>query len=185
MHNKWDIFPISQTPLAIDSKLRNRPFPHPSVRWQFWAFDKATNIYYWERSVLCNSAFYSWDCISSVEALQAVAPSLGTSPGTATLPASDSTGSSSFDATGNWSTGGAPGWTNNYVVNGLNLPTPADSNTHNFIGSSVILTNSGGLRLTTGSGNLTGNLSALNGSTINPRDAIGTLAIWPEPWCWH
>jgi autotransporter-associated beta strand protein len=93
--------------------------------------------------------FYSWDCISSVEALQAAGPTQSTAPGIATLLASDTTGNSSFVAAGNWSTGVAPGWTNNYLVNGLNLLTPADSSTHNFQGSSLILTNSGGLRLTT------------------------------------
>jgi autotransporter-associated beta strand protein len=106
----------------------------------------------WLQQTPTGTNFYSWDCIASMEALQVVPPTQSTSPGTVTLMTSDAPGATSYTNSGNWSSGAAPVWSNNYVVAGLNLRTPADSSYHTFAGSSLILTNGGALRLTTSGG---------------------------------
>jgi autotransporter-associated beta strand protein len=108
----------------------------------------------WRQPTAAGVSLYSWDCIASTEALQVLDPSQSTSPGIMTLTNSDSSGATSFNVAGNWSNGTAPAWSNNCIVAGLGLRTPADSANHSFYGSSLILTNGGALRLTTASGGI-------------------------------
>ncbi|HET7624290.1 MAG TPA: glycoside hydrolase family 76 protein [Verrucomicrobiae bacterium] len=116
----------------------------------------------------------SWDCIASFEIMQAVPPTQSSAPGTVTLNSSDAAGNSSFSTGENWSDGNAPSWTNNYLVNTLELRTPADATFHYFYGSSLILTNGGALRLTTSSG------AIITVGTLLAMDN-GIVSAWSRP----
>ncbi|HXI71773.1 MAG TPA: glycoside hydrolase family 76 protein [Verrucomicrobiae bacterium] len=96
----------------------------------------------WPQRTPEGTNFFSYDCISSFEAMIAVPPSQTVNPTTVTLSASD-TGSSSFESGLNWSDGTAPSSAHDYVVNGLTLRTPPDGLHHYFAGSSLTLTNNG------------------------------------------
>lgn len=128
----------------------------------------------WLQPSPVDTNFYSWDCISSLEALLAVPPTQSTSPGAAILTNNDAVGTSSFNAPGNWSTAVAPAWSNDCVVSGVELRTPADGLNHSFHGGSLALTNGGALRLTTG-----------GGATITVGTALsidnGIVSAWSLP----
>src|SRR5882724_2537662 len=61
-----------------------------------------------------------------------------------TLKAPDALGFSSFTGATNWSDGAAP-HSGSYVVGMQFLRTPADANSYTFAGSSLTITNGGGM----------------------------------------
>jgi predicted alpha-1,6-mannanase (GH76 family) len=96
----------------------------------------------WPLGTPAGTNFYSYDCISSFEAVLAVPPTQTTNPTVATLNTSDNSGSSSFESSLNWSDATAPSSTHDYLVSGFTLRTPPDSANHYFAGSSLTLSNS-------------------------------------------
>ncbi len=95
----------------------------------------------WPQLTPNGTNFYSYDCISSFEAVLAVPPTQTTNPTTMTLNAADISGSSSFESGLNWSDGTAPSSAHDCLVSGFTLRTPQDSANHYFAGSSLTLSN--------------------------------------------
>jgi autotransporter-associated beta strand protein len=163
--------------------LRDRGFESAYRQWlqdnanAAWNYRRASdNLSWcqWRQQTPAGVNLYSWDCLASFEILQVVRPTQTNVPGTVTLTASDSSGASSFSSAGKWSDGNTPSWTNDYVVNGLNLRTPADSSLHNFYGNSLVLTNAGALRLTT-----SGSAAITVGTMLSVDNGI--VSAWTRP----
>src|SRR5882724_9907310 len=95
----------------------------------------------WPQMTPTGTNFYSYDCISSFEAMLAVPPTQAASPTTVTLNATDISGSSSFESGLNWSDGTAPSSAHDYLNSGFTLRTPQDAASHYFAGSSLTLSN--------------------------------------------
>ena len=96
----------------------------------------------WPLGTPAGTNFYSYDCISSFEAVLAVPPTQTTNPTVVMLNTSDNSGSSSFESSLNWSDATAPTSARDYLVSGFTLRTPPDSANHYFAGSSLTLSNS-------------------------------------------
>jgi autotransporter-associated beta strand protein len=142
-----------------------------------WNFRRTTdNLSWcqWRQQTPRDVNLDSWDCIASFEIMQAVPPTQSPAPKTVTLNSSDAGGTSSFSSAGNWSDEKAPSWTNNYLVNALELRTPTDATFHNFYGSSLILTNGGALRLTT-----SGSAIITVGTLLSIDN--GVVSAWSRP----
>jgi len=118
--------------------------------------------------------FYSWDCISSLEAMLAVPPTQVTNAMTVTLLTSDASGASSFQSSLNWSNGNAPSYTNDYVVNGLTLRSPQDGFNHYFAGDSLTLSNGAVLACK----NTSGGLGVVVGTALYLNN--GEIADWSD-----
>jgi autotransporter-associated beta strand protein len=95
----------------------------------------------WPQATPRGTNFYSYDCISSFEAMLAVPPTQTNTPTAVSLLAADAVGSSSFESGLNWADANAPSVAHDYVANGLSLRTPADGVSHFFAGNSLTLSN--------------------------------------------
>jgi autotransporter-associated beta strand protein len=95
----------------------------------------------WPQATPVGTNFYSYDCISSFEAMIAVPPTQGTNLTVVTLNTSDNSSASSFQSGLNWAGGVVPSATNDFLVSGQILRTPQDSMNHYFAGSSLTLSN--------------------------------------------
>jgi autotransporter-associated beta strand protein len=95
----------------------------------------------WPQQTPNGTNFYSYDCISSFEAMLAVPPTQTNVTTVVTLSQSDAVNTSSFQGGLNWSDANAPAIAHDYLVNGLTLRTPADGVNHFFIGNSLTLSN--------------------------------------------
>lgn len=128
----------------------------------------------WLQPTATSYSLYSWDGISSMEAMQAVDPTQSPSPGIVSLTNTDAASASSFAAPGNWSPNVAPAWSNNCVVSGYGLRTPTGSGAYNFYGGALMLTNGGALRLTA-----TGNSTVTFGTELSIDSSI--VSAWSRP----
>jgi autotransporter-associated beta strand protein len=95
----------------------------------------------WPQATPADTNFFSYDCISSFEAMLAVPATQTTNPTTVTMNASDNSGSSSFESGLNWSDATAPSSAHDYLVSGWTLRSPQDGTNHFFAGSSLTLSN--------------------------------------------
>jgi autotransporter-associated beta strand protein len=117
--------------------------------------------------------------LASAALLAATALSLAQTTNLITLTNSDATGTSSFNAAGNWNSGaapvsGAPNF-NAYFTTNFTLRTPADGNNYTFAGDSLELDPFSTNGATTG----TGTLSIKGFGTITVNDLLlngGTIA---------
>lgn len=95
----------------------------------------------WPQVTPRGTNFYSYDCISSFEAMLAVPPTQTNAATSVSLIAADAMGGSSFESGLNWAGGIAPSVAHDFVVNGLTLRTPTDGVGHFFVGNSLTLSN--------------------------------------------
>ncbi|HEY4415210.1 MAG TPA: glycoside hydrolase family 76 protein [Verrucomicrobiae bacterium] len=95
----------------------------------------------WPQPTPAGTNFYSYDCISSFEAMLAVPPTQTNSPTIVTLLTADASPANSFETGLNWSDGTPPSSAHDYIVNGFTLRTPQDGLHHYFAGSSLTLSN--------------------------------------------
>ncbi|MBW8863676.1 MAG: autotransporter-associated beta strand repeat-containing protein [Verrucomicrobia bacterium] len=95
----------------------------------------------WPQLTPVGTNFYSYDCISSFEAMIAIPPTQTTNPTVVTLTATDASGASSFESGLNWSDGTTPSSAHDYIVSGFTLRSPADAGNHFFAGNSLTLSN--------------------------------------------
>ena len=95
----------------------------------------------WPQATPPGVDFYSYDCISSFEAMLAVPPTQTNNTTLITMNASDASGASSFESGLNWSGGAAPAVVHDYLVSGQTLRTPQDGTNYFFAGNSLTLSN--------------------------------------------
>jgi autotransporter-associated beta strand protein len=163
--------------------MRDKGLTGPYQQWlqdngnAAWNFRRTTdNLSWcqWRTQTPSGVNLYSWDCISSFEILLTVPPTQSSSPETVILTADDAGGSSSFTSAGGWSDPNPPSAANNYVVNGLDLRTPADSVYHTFAGGMLLLTNGGALRMVTSGGAI-----ITVGTTLTMDNGIVSATVRP------
>ncbi|HWD91337.1 MAG TPA: glycoside hydrolase family 76 protein [Verrucomicrobiae bacterium] len=95
----------------------------------------------WPQATPPGTNFYSYDCVSSFEAMLAVPPTQTNAATAVSLLATDAAGASSFEGGLNWADATAPSVAHDYTVNGLTLRTPPDGVSHFFSGNSLTLSN--------------------------------------------
>jgi autotransporter-associated beta strand protein len=95
---------------------------------------------------------------------------------TATMSATDASGSSSFNASGQWSNGAAPSNGNSYETYDYVLRTPANATSYTFGGDSLSITGGKLLCKSTGSSTITVNNLKLDNGTVY-HDGSGTFSL--------
>jgi autotransporter-associated beta strand protein len=127
--------------LGVQSPYQNWLQNQANAAWNGRRTNDSLSWCQWPQATPRGTNFYSYDCISSFEAMLAVPPTQTNVATSVSLIAADAMGGSSFESGLNWAGATAPSVAHDFVVNGLTLRTPPDGLSHFFAGNSLTLSN--------------------------------------------